>query len=166
MSKFYTGVGSRDTPPLIGHLMTNVAQVLEDKGYTLRSGGAKGADTFFSILVDKKEIYIPWEGFDGKGGIVPEFTQEHENILKSIHPAYERLSQGAKKLHMRNINQVLGRDLATPSEFLTCWAETDLKGIPKGGTRTAWVLAREYGIPCFNMFNDKDYQRFVKMVKK
>ena len=57
---------------------------------------------------------------------------------------------------------VLGRDLNTPSKFLVCWAETDKHGIPKGGTRTAWVLADREGVECFNLINDEHKERIEK----
>lgn len=73
-----------------------------------------------------------------------------EERVSEIHPAWDKLSRGAKALHTRNVFQVLGKDLCTPSEFLVCYAEVDKYKIPKGGTRTAFVLAKENGIPCFN----------------
>jgi len=47
-------------------------------------------------------------------------------------------SDYAKKLHGRNVKQVLGDDLKTPSDFLLCWTK---EGKDVGGTRTAIVLA-------------------------
>ena len=43
----YTGIGSRETPVEIAAKMTELAVRLDALGYTLRSGGAQGADTFF-----------------------------------------------------------------------------------------------------------------------
>ena len=47
MTKFYTGIGSRQTPKDILNLIEDVAFKLASKGYILRSGAAKGADTAF-----------------------------------------------------------------------------------------------------------------------
>lgn len=44
---FYTGIGSRQTPPEILKMMTKIATQLESKGWVLRSGGAEGADEAF-----------------------------------------------------------------------------------------------------------------------
>ena len=152
--KYYTGIGSRSTPAEVGEAMEKIANRLDKLGYTLRSGAADGADTFFENGSKNKEIFIPWSSF-GKG-IVPEYSEFADDLLKGIHPAYNRLSSGAKKLHLRNINQVLGVDLDTPSDFLICWADVDNTGNPKGGTRTAWMLAKKYNIPCFNLYKEED----------
>jgi len=161
--KYYTGVGSRTVPPEIGELMTKIAVKLEELGYTLRSGFASGSDTYFAEKVKNKEIFIPWKSFGE--GIVPQETEFAHNLLKEIHPAYDRLSQGALKLHLRNVNQVLGADLNTPSKFLICWAKIDKQGSPMGGTRTAWKIAEKYGIPCFNLAEEEDKNRILKMIE-
>lgn len=152
--KYYTGIGSRETPEEVSKIIKSISKKLETLGYTLRSGGAKGADTFFETDISQKEIYIPWEGFGF--GIVPKYSKFADDLLKELHPAYNRLTPGAKKLHLRNINQVLGIDLETPSDFLICWANFDRSGNPKGGTRTAWMLAKKYGVPCFNLKKEQD----------
>lgn len=66
--RYYTGIGSRGTPSEILEIMTDIARFLAETGYTLRSGGASGADTAFEsgvLHIDKKEIYLPWSGFNG-----------------------------------------------------------------------------------------------------
>ena len=65
--KYYAGIGSRETPKEIQDWFKIVAKYLEKNGYTLRSGGAKGADQAFERGVsedDMKEIYLPWRGFE------------------------------------------------------------------------------------------------------
>lgn len=147
--KYWTGVGSRSVPTDIGELMTKIARRLDGLGYTLRSGNCAGSDLAFEAGVTNKEIFIPWKNFGE--GIVPKETEFADNLLKEVHPAYDKLSQGALKLHLRNVNQVLGINLDTPSQFLICWAKMDKKGIPIGGTRTAWMIAQKYGVSCFNL---------------
>ena len=160
--KHYTGVGSRSTPKEIGELINKISVKLERLGYTLRSGGAEGADKAFEKDIKNKEIFIPWKNFGE--GIVPNYSEYADNLIKEIHPAYERLSQGAKKLHLRNVNQVLGLNLDTPSKFLICWAEVDNEGTPKGGTRTAWMVAKKFNVPCFNLILEEDKNRFEKFI--
>ena len=46
-NKYYTGIGSRDTPMPIMYLMDRVATYIGSKGYTLRSGAAAGAASAF-----------------------------------------------------------------------------------------------------------------------
>lgn len=55
-------------------------------------------------------------------------------------------------------------NLNNPSSFLICWAQVDKHGQLKGGTRTAWELAKAHGVPCFNLYNEEDKQRLIKWV--
>ncbi|WNL63286.1 hypothetical protein [Citrobacter phage Tr1] len=164
---FYTGVGSRDITDEEWDTMVAIAKWLA-KWYILRSGKASGSDSAFEYGVsiseykDNKEIYIPWPKFEGNeisGEVIPLSRPDSVNYAltlqyaKEIHPAFERLSQGAKKLHQRNVHQVLGRDLENPnpSKFLLACSDEDKHGDVKGGTRTAWMLAKKFGTPCFNI---------------
>ena len=92
--KYYAGIGSRETPVELKEKIKTVVEHLNQKNYTLRSGGAQGADSFFEEFARKKEIYLPWMGFNG-----------------------------AKKLMARNCHQVLGLDLKTPVDFIVCWTK-------------------------------------------
>lgn len=77
---FYTGVGSRETPPEVISIMEDAGFRLARLGFTLRSGKAGGADEAFQVGMQKycesldngyqeeycrrlAEIYIPWDGF-------------------------------------------------------------------------------------------------------
>lgn len=174
--KIYTGVGSRSTPNGMLDIIQNVASVLGKQGWVLRSGGADGADSAFEAGCDavqgSKKIYIPWDGFNGRqqdGQSTLTLDQGDRDgamaLVKEVHPAYSMLSRGALALHARNTYQVLGLYLDTPSKFLLCYAPADKYGVPKGGTRTSWVLAQKCGIPCFNLINDRDYERVVSLLE-
>ena len=174
--KIYTGVGARSTPNEMLDIIQNVASVLGKQGWVLRSGGADGADYAFETGCDavqgSKKIYIPWDGFNGRhqdGQSVLTLDQGDRAgataIVKDVHPAYGMLSRGALALHARNTYQVLGLHLDTPSHFLLCYAPVDKYGVPKGGTRTSWVLAQECGIPCFNLYLEKDKERIEKWLQ-
>ena len=147
---FYAGIGSRQTPPEVLSLMTQIAQGLANFGYTLRSGGADGADTAFERGAgDAAEIYLPWTYFNGRReGVFVHATPEAEALARRIHPSWGRLSLGARKLHIRNCYQVLGADLKTPSAFVVCWTPN---GSGSGGTGQAIRLAREKGIPVYDI---------------
>lgn len=134
----YTGVGSRQTPADICKLMTKIASRLEKKNYTLRSGGAVGADSAFEKGVEKlKEIYF-----------ANDATEEAMKIASSFHPAWHRCKDYVRKLHARNVFQVLGKDLKTPSDFLICWTP---EGSGSGGTGQAIRIATHYQIPIYDM---------------
>ena len=177
MSQFtYTGVGARNTPDRILDIMEHMGYALAQRGYVLRSGGAEGADKAFEAGCDaaqgSKKVYIPWSGFNNyipNGVSIMTLDQGNRDgaidIIKDVHPAFNRLSRGALALHARNVYQVTGIYLDSPSQFLLCYATVDNEGIPVGGTRTAWVVARMFDIPCFNLSNDRDYERITKFLK-
>lgn len=174
VNKYFTLVGSRKITQQEVQTLTKFSDYLTQYGFILRSGKAEGADTagelaFRSWSETSPEIYIPWKNF--KGGspnigdeIVLPLPVETLEYVKRIHPAFERLSQGACKLHQRNIHQVLGMDLKTPSKLLIACSDGyfDKYNIErvKGGTSTAWNLATELGIPCINIRNRSDEEIF------
>ncbi len=150
--KYYTGVGSRSSPPEILEKIQLIAAALANKGYILRSGAANGSDEFFERGCDsvngKKEIYLPWKGFNNSQSELYNVSDEALELAKSIHPAWSKLNQAAQKLHSRNCYQVAGLNLDTPSNFLICYTEN---GASIGGTRTAIEIANKYGITVYNL---------------
>ena len=152
----YTGVGSRETPTVMLGVMFSTARVLARERYILRSGGAGGADLAFEKGcgdIGKKDIYLPWPKFNGSesGLFTPSATAFR--IAEEFHPAWDRLSNAARKLMARNTHQVLGYDCQHPSKLLICWTKD---GGPTGGTGQAIRIANHYGIPVFNLYNTED----------
>jgi len=158
----YTGVGSRKTPKDIQNLMVSIAANLAAKGYTLRSGGADGADKAFEYGcgVGAKEIYLPNMA-----------TPEAMEIAAKYHGAWDKCSAYVRKLHGRNAFQVLGLDLKTPSKFLLCWTPDGcishkIRSVRTGGTGTAISIADAYGIPVFNLKLTEHRVRLEAMLNK
>ena len=161
---YFTGVGSRKTPPDIQYMMSILSGFLTCRKFILRSGGADGADLAFERGVLKKsggkEIWVPWIGFNNSiSTLLP--SPEAFDIAATIHPAWNKLKDSHKRLHARNIHQVLGKDLNTPSKFLLCWTED---GLPSGGTATAIRLAYEREIPVYNLYNSLDRNGLVNLI--
>lgn len=173
-SKYYTGVGSRDVPDNIFYEMKMIAEKMSSDLFVLRSGGATGSDTAFQIGAGANtEIYLPWNGFNGMSDSSGEFVNAKSlynydkatYIASMHHPAWEKLSQGAKALHTRNVYQVLGFNLDNPSQVLICWAEpTGIRSV-KGGTSTAVSIAHQYGVPVYNLFFQSDLNDLKKIIR-
>lgn len=150
---YYTGVGSRETPQEVLGQMYHFAKNMANHGQILRTGGANGADDAFAKGAQDSrnplvEIYLPWQGFNNWCSPFNHVSDDALMIAKEVHPAWHRLSLAAKKLHGRNVYQVLGDKLDKPSALLVCWTKN---GELIGGTRTAIVLAHMYNIPVFNL---------------
>lgn len=151
---YYAGIGSRETPLEIQEYFTILGKYFAKLGFTLRSGGADGADKSFEIGCDKvkgrKEIYLPWNNFNGSGSDLIVYNSKAFETAQRFHPYWHNLKDGAKKLQARNSHQVLGWDLETPSSFIICYTKN---GKLVGGTAQALRIAKHYNIPVFNTGN-------------
>jgi hypothetical protein len=148
--KPYTGIGSRETPQDILDAMLQISRTLDHMGYTLRSGGAPGADSAFESSTLRSEIFLPWKGFNGNKSLRYTIPPAAYKIAEDLHPNWYSCSLAAKNLHARNVQQVLGQSLKSPSCFVLFYAK-EKNGIVQGGTATAVKLARLKGIPTFNL---------------
>lgn len=173
--KYFTGIGSRKTPENIQTLMKEISQKYTKANWCLRSGGAEGADEAFRSGVlnpTKAEIFLPWNNYNSlrkeDPGIIlvsdKGILQEAGRIASTVHPNWQACSAGARTLHTRNVFQVLGATLDTPSDVLICWAKPTGTGI-SGGTATAWALAKQYKVQCFNLYIPSTFQKFLDFVK-
>ena len=174
----YTGIGSRATPPDVLEQMRHIGAILARDAWTLRSGGADGADSAFEAgaagVGGATEIYLPWRGFGrSESGIdasaLPSFGRAQQMAARH-HPAWDRLRPAVRSLMARNAMQVLGASLDTRSRFVVCWAEGsvfcgDTLVNVAGGTGLAVRLAAEQGIPVFNLAVDAHYRRIMAWLK-
>jgi hypothetical protein len=167
----YAGIGSRETPAHILESMTSIGEQLAPK-WLLRSGFADGADNAFAQGADNlggaMELFLPWAGFNGAPKddprfIVPPMTDALMELAATHHPAWDRCSQGAKKLHARNGCQILGLNLDTPSDMVICWTPG---GLGKGGTGQAIRIANLWGIPVFDLAVFEDQLALCDFVKQ
>jgi len=179
-TNFYTGVGSRETPKDVGELMEQVAYKLATDGYVLRSGGAAGADNYFYQGAKrafeegyvKPCIYLSWNGMnelyhDEEKGlyVANRFVATYPDaqaIAKDVRGSFDGLGRGGIAHHTRNVFQVIGHDLNTPSRFLICWAvPSGTAGRVKGGTNTAVKLALRQGIEVINLYETRAVDRVL-----
>ena len=152
----YAGIGSRETPPKIQKQMKALASKLAVAGYTLRSGGAKGADLAFESGVQEdnmKEIFYKEDA-----------TDETKDIAKEIHPKGNKLTEAlGLSYHARNTNQIFGANLDAPVDFVIAWTP---EGKLAGGTAQAIKMASKKGIPVVNMFEADWAEQLDKILTK
>lgn len=172
--RYYTLIGSRETPEEILKLMTEASRKLALSGWTGRSGGAYGADKCLehgcTDTPEMMEVFLPWDSFNGCysrniGYIdtpkLPAYPLAQE-LAEELHPNWSACSRGARGLHARNCMQILGKDMKTPSKFVLCYGvPTDDKGNVKGGTGQAGRLAIRVGVEILNLYHE-DVQQRVK----
>lgn len=142
--KRYAGIGARVTPDYILHNMQMIAQCLAARGWTLSSGGARGADRAFEAGAKAKEIYHKSDA---------ETRLDWQHHASRYHPKWSKITPDAKLLHARNSAIVLGPNLNDPVQFVVCWTED---GEASGGTGQALRIAADskWNIPIFNLRHD------------
>lgn len=170
MKKYYAGIGARQTPPNVLSVMRDLGTKLEEDGWILRSGGAKGADSAFEAGVrnpKSKEIFIPGRSFNGhysnqQGVIDATQLASFEKALATVnqyHPAPDRLSPFARNLMARNAMQMQGIDMNTPSKLAVLWTPN---AQTVGGTGQAMRMAGDLGIVIRNLADASTYKNVLK----
>jgi hypothetical protein len=150
----FAGIGARETPESILALMRGIAAMLAERGYTLRSGGARGADTAFEYatpVIVKMEIFLPWNGFEGKHDTIQPTAAQlaaARSIAEKHHPNWIACTDGAKKMFTRNVMQILGLRCNSPSKFVVCWTRD---GKATGGTGHALRVAAAHDVKIYNL---------------
>lgn len=148
----YAGIGSRQTPTVILQQMTFIGAMLAKQGYILRSGGAEGADSAFengcNLERGLKEIYLPWDGYNGRKSSDPKPNKEAYDLAARFHPAWDRLRPGVQTIMARNGYQIFGANLTNPVSFVVCYTPN---GAGSGGTGQALRMAHAAGIPVIDL---------------
>jgi len=149
MNMTYAGIGSRETPERILEMMRRIGAFLGEKGWMLRSGGAKGADKAFEFGCNSvrgvKEIFRSEDA---------EFwaLEEAARHIPENRPPFEKWKPYLRGLIARNMMQVLGRLGDEPVAFVLCWTQASIKD--GGGTGYALRCSKTHGIPVYNMNTD------------
>lgn len=175
--EYWTGIGSRSTPPPALELLEQVARVLADLGLVLRSGHADGADQACERGAGgDAEIYLPWSTYNSQTPIVRnESTKifagrpsmEAIQIAIDTHPFGQHLSERLLLMHGRSSHQVLGEDLRTPSKFVVCWTpdgSLDGSGRHAGGTGQALRVASLHDVQVFNIQRPDHYAAVAEYI--
>lgn len=153
----YAGIGSRETPPLALEYMERMAREWAQRGDTLRSGGARGADLAFEtgavlgkgrIELFLRDRYSIGVDPNATGPYSPELWRKAMKIAEKYHPNWSACSSFARQLHARNSFIILGERLNDPVHLVVCWTEG---GKLKGGTAQGLRIAYDYKIPVANL---------------
>lgn len=167
MNRYYTGIGNLDVdmPMYWSSLIREIVEMLYNKEFILRSGGAEGTDSMFEKHAgNKKETYLPFKGFNGSDSELYFISDEAKQLAVKFHPMGERLlTSQYLNYHARKGYQILGYELDTPVEFIiTCTSD-----INSDGTSHALRIAKAYDIPIYNLHDmgDKELNEFWLYLK-
>ena len=165
----YSGVGSRTIPSRCMDDIHKLSVVLESKfDAKLRTGGAIGADLAFMKYTSNHEIFLPYEGYNGtrSNGDSILTVDECQDIDEAwrIAASFHKLGNKIKNKHkykplMRNVYNVLGRDLKSPSDVVLYW---NCLSNPTSGTQHTVDIAKAFNINTFNINDDDELYLFLK----
>lgn len=164
-----TGIGSRHTPGPICELFTEIGREVHDRGWWLRSGHSEGADYAFEQgALERCIVYMPWATFNKEQPVlgVARTQPPRDEVLKIVYkhePYAKDMSDGVKLIKSRNVYQILGIDLQTPSDLVICWTP---EGGHVGGTALALRIAKANNIPVINLGNEKTSLNFNNIMQK
>ena len=166
--RYYTGIGSRETPPSVLAQMEEIGTRLAKQHYVLRSGGARGADAAFERGCDAargaKQIWKPSDSLT-----LHDWALDKASSVCWEFPL-ERMKPFTVSIIVRNMYQVYGDpetlEEATPTDFVVYWAKGNPleKGRESGGTRYAVRQAHAMGIPTYNLQTQGD--EFAEMLRQ
>lgn len=148
---YYAGIGSRNAPQEFQDIATELAKELAEVGFTLRSGGANGMDQAFEDGADLKEILKPADA-----------TKKAIDYASNFHPAWYNCNNYVRKLHGRNAQIILGKNLDSPVLFVLYWSFND----KKGGTALGLSIARANNIPVIKVDDLKEAKETYEKIKQ
>jgi len=156
MAKFYTGIGSSNTPKYILLKINRISRKLSKKGYILRSGAANGSDTAFEKMAIQKEIFLPFQKFNYNNSSLFEIDEIYFKIASIYVKDFYNESLIEQNFIARDVQQVINNDIK--SEFLICWTRNGATNRSfsrkrTGGTWYAIALADYLNIPIYNLAN-------------
>lgn len=167
----YAGIGARTTPPDIIELMRTLATAYAKKGYTLQTGAAKGADQAYAEGAlyggGRVRLYLPWPSYEQEwvsslvGDLEIISLKDSDKLahmsVAELHPTFENLSQGVRKLHARNF--LILKD----AEFVSCWTP---RGLEEGGTGQGLRIAERQRQQIWNLGNQAICKGVVDRLKE
>ncbi len=176
----YAGIGSRGIDEAAKIECVKLARQLSEKGFTVYSGNADGADISFQAGAGKNSVaFLPWKNFnyykynaDEKCGMA--LTESSHNARRSVdqfHPNPASLSYGARKLMERNYFQIYGCEKSNLPKvsFVVCYPLTSYRDengklIVAGGTGQAVKIAQSLNIPVISMTESDWKEKLEKII--
>lgn len=148
MTKYYAAVGDQTCPSRYYDIITKITRYFESDGYVVRTRGSKGFDEVVDESVERKELFVPWRGFEGRTTNTYNPSQDVFDKAAEFHPRWYKLNNRVRRIMASATACVLGPDLKSRSEFVICWTPDAEQG---GGTGQSIRVASYYGIPVFDL---------------
>lgn len=163
----YVATGNKDAPPDIQEQMRQAALELEKLGYTMRCGGMDGMEDFIEKTVSRKEIHLPWKGFNDKDSKFTFTPNAAKELASKLQPGFEGLKPVIQTFLAKNVRMIMGKDLKSPAMFMIVWTEDGAetlqeKTVKTGNSGHAIAVACTVRIPVFNFGKPGAYDRLKR----
>lgn len=162
--KPYAFVVNDEIPKEVMERIAELFKRLEDMEYTMRVGGMKGPDEYAESCVKKKEVHLPWRGFNDKESKFTWTSERAVAVAKMFHPAFDSMKKGVQTFLAKNARLILGDKVNSPALFLITWTEDGAESSREKTSRTGFAghpiaIASALGIPIFNFGRDDAFER-------
>lgn len=167
-------IGSRDLNPYQTAMCEKLGAWIVQCGHILDSGNAPGADQAYArganqFRPDLVHLHLPWYNFERQAihddnvvHILDDLDQLHLDFYNKIaqknHPAFHRLSQGAKKLMIRNSSIVFPPPMYFPVDMCLAIPSAKRGG---GGTGQGMRIAQHESIKLVDLRGYLDPDLFL-----
>jgi len=164
--KPYVIFGSDKTPQDVLDKFARIGKMLEERGYTLRIGGLKGAEVFMEDHVRRTEVLLPWKGFDNRQSPTSWTPENAKAIAEQFEPGWGQLKPVIQTFLAKNVQKVLGHKLDSPALFVVMWSEDGVEHYRdrqqrSGSAGHLAAIASNCRIPVFNFGNTNAEQRMM-----
>lgn len=164
--KPYVIFGGEKTPQDVLEKFARIAKMLEDRGYTLRVGGLKGAEIFVEDKVRRLELLLPWKGFDNRQSPLSWTPENAKAIAEKFEPGWSQLKPVIQTFYAKNVQKVFGHKLESPALFVLMWSEDGVEHYRDRQQRSGSAghiasLASNARIHVFNFANGNAEQRLM-----
>lgn len=152
----YAVTGNQNAPHNIIDDLSACISFLNEKEYTLRTGGLEGIETVAEKAAKKLELHLPFRGFAEKDSKFTFNSDHTKAIAKIFHPGIDDYKPGQQVFIYKDIRIMMGNNTRSPSLFLLVWtedgAESAAEVTPRTGfAATAIRVACALGVPVFNL---------------
>lgn len=180
MGRYVAIVGSRSTPEIVLEYMIRLGRTYTDMGIGVSSGDAYDADRagWYGAKQSKRfdeigaRIYLNKSYRDGvpisqlRGFIdareLHEYRHHATAMALAARGSFAGLNKFGIELHTRNVYQIHGDKLDSLVEACIFWAEPVGRDKVKGGTNTAFQIAKKGNVPLIvNLY----YQEGIEWAK-
>lgn len=159
MTKMIACIGSRGLKPSEILECEEIGRAIAERGWELHTGNAQGADQAFARGANEADpklvhLHLPWFKYERDaivpGNVVvsvedlePEELAFYTECARRNHPAWHHLSQGVRKLMIRNGMIIDPKDCALPVDVTIAWPSDKRGG---GGTGQGMRMSDEQKI--------------------